>query len=74
MMMFCPLEELENTYSLVDQTFIIGYRISISNDGRNFGEEDDIYIFNSTYQYFEVIDGELKFFLKVFLSFEFVLC
>lgn len=69
MMIFCPLEELESTYSLVDQTFITGYRISISNDGSNFGEEEDMYIFNSTFQNFEVIDGELKFFLKVFVVF-----
>lgn len=66
MMMFCPLEELENNNSLADQTFITGYKISISNDGRNFGEEEELFIFNSTFQYFEVIDGELKFFLKVF--------
>lgn len=65
MMMFCPLEELESTYSHEDQTFITGYKISISNDGQNFGEEEDIFIFNSTFQYFEEIDGELKFFLKV---------
>lgn len=65
MMMFCPLEELESTYSHEDQTFITGYKISISNDGQNFGEEEDIFIFNSTFQYFKEIDGELKFFLKV---------
>lgn len=65
MMMFCPLEELESTNSHEDQTFITSYKISISNDGQNFGEEEDIFIFNSTFQYFEEIDGELKFFLKV---------
>lgn len=67
MMIFCPLEELESTNSHEDQTFITSYKISISNDGQNFGEEEDIFIFNSTFRYFEEIahDGELKFFLKV---------
>lgn len=69
MMMFCPLEELESTNSHEDQTFITSYKISISNNGQNFGEEEDIFIFNSTFQYFEEIDGELKFFLKVILMY-----
>lgn len=66
MTMFCPVAELARfTRPVEDGIFITGYRISISNDGRNFGEEEDVFIFNSTFQNFEVIDEELKFTLKV---------
>lgn len=47
MMMFCLVVEFVRFIRFVeDGIFIIGYRILISNDGWNFGEEEDIFIFN----------------------------
>ena len=66
MSMFCPVQELTRSSNTGKETFVTGFRISISNDGHNFGETEEMFIFNSTFQEFEVIDGEIKFALKVF--------
>lgn len=66
MTMFCPVQELTRSSNIGKETFVTGFKISISNDGQNFGEDEEMFIFNSTFQEFEVIDGEIKFALKVF--------
>lgn len=66
MTMFCEVEQNSRSSGLAkEDMFITGYKISISNDGRNFGEDEELHIFNSTFQIFEVVNGELNFTLKV---------
>lgn len=66
MTMFCEVEQNSRFGDLAkEDMFITGYKISISNDGRNFGENEELHIFNSTFQIFEVVNGELNFTLKV---------
>lgn len=66
MTMLCAVGQNSRSLGLAkDYKFITGYKISISNDGRNFGEEEELHIFNSTFQNFEVVNGELNFTLKV---------
>ncbi|XP_048742525.2 uncharacterized protein LOC125656007 [Ostrea edulis] len=65
MTMFCPVNgQTKFTDPQGDLSFVTGYKISVSNDGVNFGEEEDMYIFNSTYQEFAVVDGKIEFKLK----------
>lgn len=66
MTMFCEVEQHSRSGGLAkEDMFITGYKISISNDGRNFGEDEELHIFNSTFQIFEVVNGKLNFTLKV---------
>lgn len=69
MTMFCPVNgQTKFTDPQGDLSFVTGYKISVSNDAVNFGEEEDMYIFNSTYQEFAVVDGKIEFKLKVMYS------
>lgn len=77
----CPIEHLRQKRSSEEEDceetpsdFVHGYRVAISNDGLQFGNEaEDLYIFDSTCQTWSKATGAMKFSLKVPFNFVFVL-
>lgn len=47
------------------KVFVTGYRISVSNNNRNFSDAHEIYILDSTCQDTLNVSGQLRFALKV---------
>ena len=65
----CPLNQFRSRRSLQDPSFVTGYTISVSNDGSNYEDGKELFVFNSTCQEMRNDSNTLTFVLKVICLF-----
>lgn len=61
----CPIPARRRRRSISDSSFVTGYNVAISNNGRNYSPSHLLYILDSTCQDTVNVSGELRFALKV---------